>query len=250
MTGIHATIVVSEPAGCPVAVASERAGAPVDSVSRSSTADAETIVEEFGVRNPTVDLSAADGGIESDGGEPVESVSGASQPASDGRATTVDAGERGDVDLEPVYATERSRVYRFERDWIDGCVCEVVEAAGTPVSTLRAEDGELHLGVHVADVDALSGIVSDLQDRFDGVSLRELTESGDGGSSDLVLVDRARLTDRQREVLETAHDMGYFVYPKGANAGEVAAEIGVSGSTFAEHMAAAQSKLLAAILEG
>ena len=65
----------------------------------------------------------------------------------------------------------------------------------------------------------------------------------------LVPVDVGRLTDRQREVLETAYGMGYFEYPRGANASEVAGELGIEPSTLAEHLAAAQSKLLAELLE-
>jgi len=43
--------------------------------------------------------------------------------------------------------------------------------------------------------------------------------------------------------------MGYFDYPKGANATDVAEELGVARSTFTEHLAAAQTKLMDAILE-
>jgi predicted DNA binding protein len=79
--------------------------------------------------------------------------------------------------------------------------------------------------------------------------VRRLVRSGDEGpEEDLVLVDRSDLTDRQREVLATAHEMGYFAYPKRANAERVAAELDIGPSTFAEHVAAAQDKLLAAVL--
>jgi predicted DNA binding protein len=57
-----------------------------------------------------------------------------------------------------------------------------------------------------------------------------------------------RLTDRQREVLRTAHEMGYFEYPRGANAGEVATALDIEPSTFTEHLNAAQSKLLDELL--
>jgi hypothetical protein len=50
-------------------------------------------------------------------------------------------------------------------------------------------------------------------------------------------------------VLETAHEMGYFEHPKRANATEVAEALGINGSTFAEHVSTAQSKILESILE-
>jgi hypothetical protein len=65
-----------------------------------------------------------------------------------------------------------------------------------------------------------------------------------------VPVDLERLTDRQREVVETAYRMGYFEYPRETNASGVAAELGIEPSTLAEHLAAAQSKLLGAVLDG
>jgi molybdopterin biosynthesis enzyme len=68
-------------------------------------------------------------------------------------------------------------------------------------------------------------------------------------ASETVLVDRGRLTARQREVLETAVEMGYFEYPKGANAGEVAEALDISVSTYAEHVAAAQTKVFDDLLD-
>ena len=55
------------------------------------------------------------------------------------------------------------------------------------------------------------------------------------------------LTDRQREVLTVAHEMGYFEHPRDANAEAVAADLDITPSTFAEHLAAAQSKLVDSI---
>lgn len=90
--------------------------------------------------------------------------------------------------------------------------------------------------------------MSALQSQFDGVRVSRLRRAGDRDEYDLVLVDRAELTDRLQDILDTAHEMGYFVYPNGANGGEVADAIGVPPSTFSEHLAAAQSKRMDAIL--
>lgn len=67
-------------------------------------------------------------------------------------------------------------------------------------------------------------------------------------SNSTVNVDRGKLTDRQLEVLETAHEMGYYQYPRGANASEVAEALDICPSTLAEHLAAAQTKLLEDVL--
>ena len=50
-------------------------------------------------------------------------------------------------------------------------------------------------------------------------------------------------------MLAAAYDAGYFDHPKGANAGEMAAALGIDRLTFSEHIAAAQRKLLATVLD-
>lgn len=103
-------------------------------------------------------------------------------------------------------------------------------------------------------------------ERTDGVWDGDLFESREDGGDDsagsdsaasepaseasdtTVAVDRGKLTDRQLEVLETAHAMGYYQYPRGANASEVAEALDICPSTLAEHLAAAQTKLLEDVL--
>jgi predicted DNA binding protein len=152
--------------------------------------------------------------------------------------------------MEEVFSDGDRGVYRFERPADQTCVCEVVEAHGAPVRDARSNDGGLVLTFHVRDAEALRTVVADLRAVADGVSLVRLTRSAStDGDRDLVFVDRAALTDRQREVVATAHDLGYFERPRGANATEVAEHLGISRATFAEHLAAAQSKLLDAVLD-
>ncbi|WP_306060164.1 helix-turn-helix domain-containing protein [Natronococcus wangiae] len=65
---------------------------------------------------------------------------------------------------------------------------------------------------------------------------------------DTVVVDRNRLTARQRKVLETASERGYVDCSKGANATNVAEELGQARSAVTEHLTAAQTKQTSAIL--
>jgi hypothetical protein len=53
------------------------------------------------------------------------------------------------------------------------------------------------------------------------------------------------LTERQREVIETAWDMGYYEVPKDASTEDVAASLDLDGSTVAEHLQRAERNLLA-----
>ena len=152
--------------------------------------------------------------------------------------------------FEPVFSYGEQSVYRFTRRFGHDCACELVEEYDCPIVDVQAEDGALSVVFHAPSMEELRGAVTALRDAYDDVDVKRLVSSRDGeGTADLVFVDRGELTDRQREVLEIAHEMGYFDHPKGANAGEVADELGITTSTFTEHLAAAQSKLLDFILE-
>lgn len=52
------------------------------------------------------------------------------------------------------------------------------------------------------------------------------------------------LTDRQREALRTAYELGYFEIPRRASLEEVAAELGVSASSVSERLRRAQTQLI------
>lgn len=183
----------------------------------------------------------------------VESVVRTADPTKP--STRVEFTADASADLEnvaEVFQYGEKAVYRFERDSdsTPRCACEFVERQGPPTRHVEADDGSVVLAFVVEDLDALRDVVGDLRDAFDGVALRRLTRSGhESDESDLVFVDRAALTDRQREVLETAHRMGYFEHPREANATEVSRALDINRSTFAEHLAAAQSKLLDAVLD-
>jgi hypothetical protein len=218
MGGIRAELTVESPPDCPTARASEAAGGAATSVTKSVPADPEEpVTEEF----------VLDGEID---------------PASGSEGT---AGES----LREIFSYGDERVYRFERTQERTCFCGCIERFDCPITEVRSEDGRLSVTFHAPDIETLRSVVSRLDERWTGVSVRRLVQSGNSGSAeDLVLVDRSDLTDRQREVLATAHEMGYFAYPKRANAEAVAAELDIDPSTFAEHVAAAQDKLLGAIL--
>lgn len=56
------------------------------------------------------------------------------------------------------------------------------------------------------------------------------------------------LTDRQREVIQTAYDMGYFEVPREVSAEAIAAELDLDQSTVVEHLQRAERNLLAQFL--
>jgi predicted DNA binding protein len=149
---------------------------------------------------------------------------------------------------EPVFEYDAGAVYRVARGPGSDCACEQIEGFGCPVRNVSQPEHELVLEFIVTDLTTLRVIVEQLRDESGTVTLRCLRRSAapeDG--NDLIVLDRGRLTERQRKVLRTAHRMGYFDYPKEANASEVAAALDVSHTTFTEHLGAAQRKLMDAL---
>lgn len=57
------------------------------------------------------------------------------------------------------------------------------------------------------------------------------------------------LTERQQEVLTVAYESGYYEVPRGTSTSEIAAKLGVDGSTVAEHLQRAERNLVSTIVD-
>ena len=215
-SGIRAEVRIDDPANCVVAQASAKTSGRVHSVSKSTNPSTpERVTVEFMLEAET---------------EP--------------DAVDIDA------DLSAIFSYGSSTVYRFERDLDHGCPCACIERFDCPPVDVRAHGAALYLTFHAPDMAHLQTVIGALRDRYTTLDVQRLLQSQqEHTEQNLVFVDRNTLTDRQAEVLETAHRMGYFEHPKRANAGEVADELGITGTTLTEHLAAAQTKLLNAILD-
>ena len=215
--GIRAEVRITDPSGCPISSLTQATNTDTSSVSRSVDPHEPTrMTEEF------------------------ELV---------GKADTSSVDAAG-VGLEEVFTYGSRHAYRFDRhiDW--GCPCEQIEQFGCPVIDIHARSGSLDVTFHATGIEQFREIVTALRERDSGVEVRRLLRTrGVHDDQDLVFFDTNTLTDRQREVLEIAHAMGYFDHPKGANAGDVATRLKISTTTFTEHLSAAQRKILDALLE-
>lgn len=56
------------------------------------------------------------------------------------------------------------------------------------------------------------------------------------------------ITDRQREIIETAYDLGYFEVPREVTAAEIATELDLDQSTVTEHIRRAERRLLSELI--
>lgn len=213
MNGIRAELVVEEPRHCDVAAISRERG-PIESVSRSAVPDEEGRVHD--------EFTICEGDC----------------PA------TLD-------DATAIFQDESRTIYRLARTRGQLCVCECIEREGCTVRRVQAVDGVLFVTVLATDLDGIRAIVSAVRERHDGVQVGKLVRAPpETEAGPLWVTDPDELTARQREVLETAYEMGYFEYPRDVSAEAVAAELDVATPTFTEHLAAAHRKLLDGLLEG
>jgi predicted DNA binding protein len=151
--------------------------------------------------------------------------------------------------VETVFDYGEKAAYRFEAPCVSESPFATLDRHGVPAADAIVRDGRLLVTFHTTDLPTLRRVLGELQESCaDMQVVRLLQSSSTPEESDLVTVDRSELTERQREVLATAYEAGYFDHPKGANASEVAATLDIDRSTFTEHVAAAQRKLFAAML--
>lgn len=215
MTGLRAELSISGVERCPLAALSVDSEDPLTEVTWTA-GGADSTVERFDTRS--------------------------------GEAGDTESVAVGEASPETVFDDGTTETMEFERDW-DDCVCEQIEAVGCPVDDVRAVDGELLVQFRVRSNERLREVIAAARTVADDVGLNYVVSAGEE-RSDVVLIDRGELTDRQREVLETAYEAGYFEHPRETNAESIAATLDISPSTFREHLTTAQSKLLGSALEG
>lgn len=231
-SGIHTEVEVGDPQPCQVALYGTGEDV-VTSVHRTGLPGAEgTVHEEFTV-GPA--RQVPDGG-----GRAETAAQDAGGRPGHGQARPAEVEERFAYDERTVYGMERSR---------QDCVCEQIEAVGCVVRDVAVVDGCLEVTFLTEDIERLESVIGRLNLAYDEVYVRRLLRSEETVTgADAVMIDRSLLTSRQREVLATAHGLGYFEHPRETSATEVASHLGVTTATFTEHLAAAQRKLLGELL--
>ncbi|WP_415378773.1 helix-turn-helix domain-containing protein [Halosimplex sp. TS25] len=126
---------------------------------------------------------------------------------------------------------------------IFSCLASALEAGGLIVRTpVVFRDGEVHARI-VGDPgplqDAFERQGDDIDVRVDEISS---TPTADRGTS-------RSLSDRQREAVVAAQELGYYDQPRGATHQDVAAVLGCSAQTAGDHLRKAEAKLVDAAMD-
>ncbi|MFB6127522.1 MAG: bacterio-opsin activator domain-containing protein [Halolamina sp.] len=168
----------------------------------------------------------------------------------------------GDADAVVAAARERDAAVDVVADYDDRTVISL-SPAEPPVTELLAHHGG---ALSAATADANGGeLVAQLPEGADVRTVVEAIRRAHPGTeleaqrtvertatAELRFRDTLSelLTDRQQEVVETAHYAGFFEWPRANSAEAVAETLSVSPPTFHEHVRRAERKLVQAYLEG
>jgi len=147
-------------------------------------------------------------------------------------------GQRGDENGVRMLAhVQRSAVPIFS------CLASALEAGGLIVQTpVVFADGEVHARI-VGDPGPLQ---TAFERQGDGIDVRideiSATPAVNGASN-------GGLSERQREAIVAAKELGYYEKPRGATQADVAAALECSPQTAGDHLRKAQAKLVDAALD-
>jgi hypothetical protein len=122
---------------------------------------------------------------------------------------------------------------------------------GANVTGLTVEGGRPRVVCEVApsaDVRELATAITEQYPTVDLVAKREVERSVQAPMEFQQTLEE-QLTSKQRSVLQAAYHAGYFDWPRGSTAEELADSIGVSSPTLHNHLRRGQQKLLAAFFE-
>jgi PAS domain S-box-containing protein len=147
--------------------------------------------------------------------------------------------------------TERENDCLFEFELAEPSIASVLADQGAMIRDITAEDGICRLCVTLPRERDARSVADALEDRYGSADLVEYHERERPARTESDFLDAVekRLTDRQLTALRLAHVSGFFEKPRPVAGEELAASMGISRSTFHQHLRAAERKLAAVFFE-
>lgn len=121
----------------------------------------------------------------------------------------------------------------------DACPCLVFERHDCISDIESASDGRLRFSLVVPDRETLRSIIGDLREAGTSVAVERIRQEGDGGQ-----LGGSTLTEKQREALALAVELGYYDQPRGATLDDLAERLGISRSGVSQRLNAIERKLV------
>ena len=161
--------------------------------------------------------------------------------------------------LDEVPAVDDARVLADDGDRCSIECAVSAEAAGlraiaeygASLRTARAVDGSGSLTARFPATASAREAVSAIEERLDGAELlaKRVVDRSERSAPTVRQRVVERLTDKQLAALRAASLAGYYDYPRGTTAEDLAASLDIAPSTLHQHLQAAQRKLLATVFD-
>lgn len=139
----------------------------------------------------------------------------------------------------------------FRLDLEEGCVETALVGRGGVVTGLTVEDGEGRVTVEFSQRTDIGSVVETITAEYGDLDLvaRREHERPARTEQEVQAELEEELTDRQLEALRTAYIGGFFDWPRENTGEEVAELMGVSQTTFLQHLRTAQRKTFEVLLD-
>ncbi|MFB6133198.1 MAG: bacterio-opsin activator domain-containing protein [Halanaeroarchaeum sp.] len=140
-------------------------------------------------------------------------------------------------------------LFRFEVK--TSCVAGSVGEFGADLTDIRVENGMARVTAHLSRGGDVRALLEALREDHGDVEMlaRREKERPKRSLQEIRNTLEDELTERQREALQTAFIGGFFDWPREHSGEEIAAVMGISQSTFLQHLRVAERKVLGATLE-
>ena len=140
---------------------------------------------------------------------------------------------------------------RFELSVSEHPVLSTVSAQAGYIHEAVIEDGDLHLTFHFAPNADIQQAVDSVKTTYPEATLitRTRTVRPDQQPHRPMEVLSERLTDRQLAALEAAYGAGFFNWPRDSSGESLADSLGISPSTYHQHLRKAQQTLMEIVFE-
>ncbi|RAW44474.1 hypothetical protein DQW50_14045 [Halorubrum sp. 48-1-W] len=133
---------------------------------------------------------------------------------------------------------------------VDGAPPRLLAEVGFSLVSLYAVDGETRLIARVPGDEDVTRVLDALAEHWDDVGLVAKRQTRTPRADLVFPADGAvDLTERQRSVLETAYEEGYYDWPREHTAEEVAESLDIASATLHQHLRVAERALVSSFVD-
>ncbi|UWG48538.1 Transcriptional regulator, contains HTH domain [Halanaeroarchaeum sp. HSR-CO] len=145
--------------------------------------------------------------------------------------------------------TEEVKTYTTDVD--AECICPSFCRPGCVPEVIAVDDGSLAIGAYADSRETLAEVMTQVREKAAHVRLRRLTTANRPMGAEEwrhEAMEPVTLTEKQREAVQTAVEMGYYATPRSVSLADLADRLGVTRSAISQRLTAVETKLVTALV--